>query len=52
LKLVVGCNEGYTYTSGIEVRVVEAKPEYYIEITGLKPSVTKVMLVPGQLKAQ
>jgi len=24
LKLVVGCNEGYTYTSGIEVRVVEA----------------------------
>jgi len=23
LKLVVGCNEGYTYTSGIEVRLLK-----------------------------
>ncbi|EIC06047.1 PKD domain containing protein, partial [Acetivibrio thermocellus YS] len=50
LKLVVGCNEGYTYTSGIEVRVVEAKPEYYIEITGLKPSVTKSNVSSGAIE--
>ncbi|TYQ15580.1 UNVERIFIED_CONTAM: fibronectin type III domain protein [Acetivibrio alkalicellulosi] len=36
LKIEVSCDEGYIYASSIEVKVLEAKPRYHIEVTGLR----------------
>jgi hypothetical protein len=52
LVLEASCAEGYEYISNTDVQIVEAKPAYYIEITGLKQLMSKGIIEIGKTEEE